>query len=54
MTLLFRRFLDDTSAAAAIEYALIAAMIACVLIGTLQNLGGKLNAKLGKVNAALS
>ncbi len=54
MSLPFRRFLDDTSAVAAIEYGLIAAMIACVLIGALQNLGVKLNAKLARITAALS
>lgn len=52
--LLLRRFLDDTSAASAIEYGLIAGMVACVLVGALQNLGGKLTAKLGKITAALS
>ena len=54
MTLLFRRFLDDTSAVAVIEYGLITAIVACVLIGALQNLGLKLNAKLAKITAALS
>ena len=36
---LFTRFVRDESGATAIEYGLIAALIACVLIGSVQSLG---------------
>ena len=54
MNLLLRRFLADTSGATAVEYGLIAGMVACVILGALQNMGGKLAAKFNKINNALS
>ena len=54
MGLLIRRFLTDTSAASAIEYALIAGMIACAIVAGLQNVSANLKAKLGKITNALS
>ncbi|RYC34027.1 Flp family type IVb pilin [Lichenibacterium minor] len=50
---LFRRFLADRSGGSAIEHGLIVAMIACALIGTLQNMGVQLKANFGKIAAAL-
>ncbi len=38
----------------AIEYALIAALIAVVIIGAVQVLGGKVSATFQKVSAAMS
>ena len=43
MSKLFARFLKDESGATAIEYGLIAALIAVVLVGALQAVGGSLN-----------
>ena len=51
---LLRRFIHDASGATSVEYGLIAAIIACVIIGSLQNMGGKLNSKFGKIANALS
>jgi pilus assembly protein Flp/PilA len=53
MTKFFNRFLQDESGATAIEYGLIAALIAVVIIGALQVLGGNLNTKFTSVSTAL-
>ena len=50
---LFARYLKDESGATAIEYGLIAALIAVVIISVLTSVGGSLNAKFGEVDAAL-
>jgi pilus assembly protein Flp/PilA len=50
---LVTRFVKDESGATAIEYGLIAALIAVVLITVLTNIGTKLNGKFGQVEAAL-
>jgi pilus assembly protein Flp/PilA len=42
MTKFVTRFLKDESGATAIEYGLIAALIAVVLVGALQAVGGSL------------
>ncbi|HEX2561529.1 Flp family type IVb pilin [Phenylobacterium sp.] len=47
------RFMKDESGATAIEYGLIAALIAVVLIGVLTLLGGNLNTKFKTVADAL-
>jgi pilus assembly protein Flp/PilA len=47
------RFMKDESGATAIEYGLIAALIAVVLIAILGAVGGALNTKFGEVNTAL-
>jgi pilus assembly protein Flp/PilA len=47
------RFLKDESGATAIEYGLIAALIAVVIVTTLQALGPRLNATFGQVRDAL-
>ncbi|GGE33151.1 components of type IV pilus, pilin subunit [Agaricicola taiwanensis] len=54
MTKLIARFSKDESGATAIEYGLIAALIAVVLIGTLQTLGGDLQDKFTAVSTALT
>ena len=53
MNNLFSRFVRDESGATAIEYGLIAALIAVVIITVLTNIGTGLNATLGSVSAKL-
>ena len=48
------RFLKDESGATAIEYGLIAALIAVVLVTALTLVGTKLNAKFNAVATALN
>lgn len=50
---LFTQFVRDESGATAIEYGLIAALIAVVIIGTLQAIGTQLSTKFAAVAAAL-
>jgi len=47
------RFLKDESGATAIEYGLIAALIAVVLVGALTAVGGSLNSKFEEIKSAL-
>ena len=49
-----RRLFKDESGATAIEYGLIAALIAVVIIGALQALGGNLNTKFTAVATAIT
>jgi pilus assembly protein Flp/PilA len=51
---LFSRFANDESGATAIEYGLIAALIAVVIIGALQLLGEELDSTFGEVSTAIS
>jgi pilus assembly protein Flp/PilA len=53
MSNLFSRFLKDESGATAIEYGLIAALIAVVIIGALQAVGGQLTTNFTAVATAL-
>jgi pilus assembly protein Flp/PilA len=53
MNNLFTRFVRDESGATAIEYGLIAALIAVVIIGTLQTIGTNLSTKLNSVATSL-
>ncbi len=53
MKTLFARFAKDESGATAIEYGLIAALIAVVIIGSLQLVGTSLIAKFTDVTTAL-
>lgn len=46
-------FLKDESGATAIEYGLIAALIAAVLVGALQSIGTTLKSKFGDINTAV-
>lgn len=48
------RFMKDESGATAIEYGLIAALIAVVLIGVLGLLGTNLNAKFNEIATSLN
>ena len=43
------RFLKDESGATAIEYGLIAALIAVVLVASLKGVGGALSGAFGKI-----
>jgi pilus assembly protein Flp/PilA len=47
------RFMKDESGATAIEYGLIVALIAVVIITAVSSLGTKLNVAFGKVNSQL-
>lgn len=51
---LFARFAKDESGATAIEYGLIAGLIAVVIIGTVTTLGTDLSALFGRISGALS
>jgi len=48
------RFAGDESGATAIEYGMIAALIAVVIIGTLKVIGTQLNAKFSSISAQLN
>jgi pilus assembly protein Flp/PilA len=47
------RFASDESGATAIEYGLIASLIAVAIIGAVTTLGGKLTTTFGSVSASL-
>ncbi len=51
---LFSRFANDESGATAIEYGLIAALIAVVIIGSVRLLGTELTTTFGTVSTAIS
>ena len=53
MKTLFARFVKDESGATAIEYGLIAALIAVVIITVLGTIGTNLNTKLQAVSDGL-
>jgi pilus assembly protein Flp/PilA len=53
MNNLFARFVRDDSGATAIEYGLIAALIAVVIIGTLTAIGTNLSTKFNSVATSL-
>ena len=48
-----RKFFADESAATAIEYGLIAALIAVVIITALNNIGTRLNTKFSSIATTL-
>lgn len=50
----FLRFMKEEEGATAIEYALLASLIAGVLVGTVTILGGNVNTSFTNVSAALS
>jgi len=54
MTKLFARFAKDESGATAIEYGLIAALIAVVIIGALQLLGGSISNKFTEIGTEIN
>lgn len=49
----FRKFMDDEQGATAIEYGLIASLIAVAIIGAVTTLGTKLTTTFGSVSAKL-
>jgi len=53
MSNLFRRFIKDQAGVTAIEYGLIAALIAVVIIGAVTALGTKLSATFNTVANAM-
>lgn len=53
MVKMLLRFFRDKAAATAIEYGLIAAVIAMVIITSLGSVGTKVNTKLGTVATTL-
>ena len=53
MTAFARRFIRDESGATAIEYGLIVALIAVVIITAVTTLGNKLDAAFGSINTKL-
>jgi pilus assembly protein Flp/PilA len=48
-----QRFYNDESGATAIEYGLIAALVAVVIVGGVTAVGGKLSTTFGKINTSL-
>ena len=50
---MLKRFWNDERGVAAIEYAIIAAVIAVGLIAIMISIGGKVNTKLGGVDTEL-
>lgn len=53
MTNLMKRFAKDESGATAIEYGMIAALVAVVIISALTILGSKLNTTFTSVSGSL-
>jgi pilus assembly protein Flp/PilA len=51
---LFRRFMADQSGVAAIEYGLIAGLIAVVIIASVRLLGTNVSAKFSNISDALT
>ncbi len=47
------KFMSDESGATAIEYGLIAALIAVVIIGAVTTLGGNISSRFGQVATAI-
>ncbi len=54
MNKLFARFIKDESGATAIEYGLIAGLIAVVIIAALSAVGTKLSTKFNEISSNLS
>ena len=54
MTKLMKKFVADESGATAIEYGLIAALIAVVIIAGARQLGTTLNAKFVTISTSIS
>ncbi|MCJ2058532.1 Flp family type IVb pilin [Methylobacterium sp. J-048] len=54
MKTLFSRFASDESGATAIEYGMIAALIAVVIIGALKTVGTSLTAKFSAISGNLN
>ena len=54
MSKMLSRFRKDQSGATAIEYGLIVALIAVVIVTIVGSIGGKLNTKFGEIDAELN
>lgn len=54
MSNFINRFMNDESGATAIEYGLIAALIAVVLVGSLQAVGGALGGAFEKIETEVT
>ena len=54
MTSLFNRFVKDESGATAIEYGLIAALLAVAIIGSVKLVGTNLSTTFGNVSSELT
>jgi pilus assembly protein Flp/PilA len=54
MKAIIQRFFRDEDGASAVEYGLLVALIAAVIVGVLTTLGTGLNAKFGVVNEAVN
>ena len=54
MNILLRSFAGDESGATAIEYGLIAALIAVFLIGALSALGTNMSSEFAQIGAAMN
>jgi pilus assembly protein Flp/PilA len=54
MSKVFTRFMKDESGATAIEYGLIAGLIAVVIIGALQTLGGNVKNTFNSIASNLA
>jgi pilus assembly protein Flp/PilA len=50
---MFKKFMKDENGATAIEYGLIAALVAVAIVGALTTLGGGLTTMFGTVNSDL-
>jgi len=53
MLTIARKFMKDENGATAIEYGLIAALVAVAIVGALTTLGSGLTGMFGKVNSDL-
>ena len=54
LTTMFQQFMRDEEGVTAIEYGLIAALIAIVIIASLQIVGTQLNITFSKIGSALT
>lgn len=54
LTTMFQQFMRDEEGVTAIEYGLIAALIAIVIIASLQIVGTQLNLTFSKIGSALT
>jgi pilus assembly protein Flp/PilA len=54
MLSIFRRLIRNTSGATAVEYTLIASLIAVAAIASMRTVGGKISNVLGNVSNSLS
>ncbi len=53
MSKIVKKFIANQSGATAIEYALMASLLAVVLVGVLTNLGNRLSTEFSEISGAL-